>query len=401
MQIKQIVIIIIILFTIFKGSAQKNETKKEYSYNVPENAIVHTYFDKSSSSYLTNVISQTNSKIYIDGKLIKTLNSNEDFIGIENDQLYLSESFLKEKYKVISIYKITGAGISKFKSKQINHLEVNTRFIDGKLVVSDDIEGYGTVVEFFDDNLNSIISYYPFPEGYYSSEINIKNNIATVFSNALGINKITKFNLTTSQLIFEKDITIPSATVKKVYLLSDGLIAYCSTHDNQRIIIKFDDSGNVKWSNHQLLPMFHKGLGFFESVDNTELYFITKKTVISVFDSKSGKLLKEIDLKKINPNALNSKHTISSLVIKPNNELIVLSGDLDWDKVNVNTFQFSNNNIHSLNIADNIYSSKPINSNFKRPQLSFIDGSIVIKSEKKQELIVIKNEKTKKLYEER
>ncbi len=409
-----LLLVISILLSINCTGQENQKLGVVYDYTVNKESIINTFYDNNTSNYLVEVLTpEVNSKLYLKGVLIATLNSKEGFIerivGVERDNLCIVKFSTEERTTEISMYKMKSTSISKVKSKVINHI-VTPWFINGRLVISDDFEGYGSLIEFFDQDFNSIIIYYPFEYGYYSFDVYIENNIANIYSSSLSssgkcMTKFAKFDLSTREKIHESILSLSELDfyVKKTYKTSNGFVLFCTsiTNPSDGMIVGADNEGGLLWHKEQLLlPLWTKGIGVFESSVNNQLFIITGKTKFLVINSISGEKLNEIDLNRLSLNNFSSNHIISSVAINEIGEIVILSGNLDWNKVDINSFIYKNNKIFTINILKNEYSVIEVESNLKSPKISLLNNSVIIKSEKRQDIIEKNSEIRKQINEQ-
>ncbi|PKP46507.1 MAG: hypothetical protein CVT95_06895 [Bacteroidetes bacterium HGW-Bacteroidetes-12] len=370
---------------------------KEYSdISFEKEVQLNTYYDSEMGLYLTEEIKSSRSNLYLNGNKIGTLSSDEIVIGFSNNFLYTSK-ILEDEGKKISKYQTNEAlPIKLLNEKTISHKEVITKISGGNLIITDDYEGYGTLVELFDNNLKSQITYYPFEKGYYSSEVIIENNIADVFcssvsSSGQSVVKYAKFDISLNQMLTEKIISLPSIDlwVKKTYKIKDGFIFYCSSVQNSftRAIIKADNSGNVLWYKNNLLPMFHKGVGIVESNIDDKLFLITGRKTILIVNSYSGEEYNTINLyEKVEP-LIDSIAEIASITTDLKGNIIFFIGKLDWDKKNINTFSYRDNSIIIFNLEKEKFNSFKIEGEYKRPKLK-VDGIQLLVLSQNKDLII-------------
>jgi len=383
-----------ILATNFVFSQNKEKEYNDISFD--KEVQLNTYYDSEMGLYLTEEVTSSRSNLYLNGNKIGTLSSNEIVIGFSNKFLYTSK-ILEDEEKKISKYQTNGdLPITLLNEKNISHKEVVTSVSDGKLVVTDDYEGYGTLVELFDNNLKSQITYYPFEKGYYSSEVIIENNIADVFcssvsSSGQSVVKYAKFDISINQMLTEKIISLPSTDlwVKKTYKIKDGFIFYCSSVQNSftRAIIKADNSGNLLWYKNNLLPMYHKGVGVVESNIDDKLFLITGRKTILIVNSYSGEEYNTIDLYEKVGFPIDSIAVIASVTTDLKGNIIFFIGKLDWDKKNINTFSYRDNSIIIYNIEKEKFNSFKVEGEYKRPKLK-VDGIQLLVLSQNKDLII-------------
>lgn len=388
---------IIFIFILTTNCVFSQNKEREYSdISFEKEVQLNTYYDSEMGLYLIEEVKYSRSNLYLNGNKIGTLSSDEIVIGFSNNFLYTSKT-VEDEGKKISKYQTNGAlPIKLLNEKIISHEHVITKISDGNLIITDDYEGYGTLVELFDNNLKSQITFYPFEKGYYSSEIIIENNIADVFcssvsSNSQSIVKYAKFDINSKQMLIEKIVSLPNSDlwIKKAYKIKNGFILYCSSLQNSsdRTIVKINNSGDMMWYKNNLLPMFHKGVGVVESNIDNKLFLITGKRNLVIVNSNSGEEYNRINLDEKVDTPFNSMSEISSITTDLKGSIIFFIGKLDWDEKNINTFSYRDNSILICNIEKEKFNSFKVKGEFKKPKLK-VDGTQLLVLSQNKDLII-------------
>ncbi|GAA0893131.1 hypothetical protein GCM10009122_28100 [Fulvivirga kasyanovii] len=254
--------------------------------------------DENSEDYLKVNEKETLQKhveeIITSGGSKYSLKTGERTLGYSNKKL-TTYKYGQESVEIVT-YNVNDQGIFEEESlsTETPHVNIMPALKAGKIILSNDSEGFGSIFRVYTTDLVGKQHYIPYPQGFSNGTSAAINNKVTFVANSLDQKKMKIAGFKDEAQLFETEITT-EYRAKKVYAFEDLFVIYGSKGGADRKLIVFDWNGKLIWENAYILPYFTSIDILYDNMQH-KIFAVTGIATLTILDSRSGELQSKIQL---------------------------------------------------------------------------------------------------------